>query len=133
MHLLIILFCQYLYTYYMYSQFKYQTYHIFFWMVGICPGVFGTGVIVQRVYVRGYMSGGICPGGICPGGICPRTVLLHITVIWSSKLRTWSNMTPKSLTFDDCIIILSPTLTDKLLFNSTFLLWRHYTVHTCFV
>ena len=27
--------------------------------------------------------------------------------------RNWSNMTPKSLTFDDCAIILSPTLTDK--------------------
>ena len=48
----------------MYSQFKYQTYHIFFgWWVYV-RGVFGTG---------GYCPAGICPGGICPGGICPRT------------------------------------------------------------
>ena len=31
-------------------------------------------------------------------------VLLHIAVIWSSKLSNWSNMTPKSLTFNDCVI-----------------------------
>ena len=37
----------------MYSQFKYQTYHIFFgWLVYV-RGVFGTG--------------GYCPAGICPG------------------------------------------------------------------
>ena len=37
----------------MYSQFKYQTYHIFFgWWVFV-RGVFGTG--------------GYCPAGICPG------------------------------------------------------------------
>ena len=37
----------------MYSQFKYQTYHIFFgWWV----------------YVRGVFGmGGYCPAGICPG------------------------------------------------------------------
>ena len=29
------------------------------------------------------------------------------------KVEKWVNMTPKSLTFDDCVIILSPTLTDK--------------------
>ena len=42
-------------------------------------GGYMSGVIVQRVYVRGYMPRGICPGvyarGICPGvyarGICP--------------------------------------------------------------
>ena len=28
------------------------------------------------------------------------------------KVEKLSNMTPKSLTFDDCVIILSPTLTD---------------------
>ena len=45
----------------MYSQFKYQTYHIFFgWWVYV-RGVFGTG--------------GYCPAGICPWGICPRTIL----------------------------------------------------------
>ena len=44
----------------MYSQFKYQTYHIFCgWWVYVRV-VFGTG--------------GYCPRGICPGGICPRTV-----------------------------------------------------------
>ena len=43
---------------YMYSQFKYQTYHIFLDGGYMSGGVFGTGVIVQRVYVRGYMSGG---------------------------------------------------------------------------
>ena len=37
----------------MYSQFKYQTYHIYFgWWVYV-RGVFGTG--------------GYCPAGICPG------------------------------------------------------------------
>ena len=42
---------------------------VFFWVVGICPGVFSAwGVIVW-----GYMSGVICLGGICLGGICPRT------------------------------------------------------------
>ena len=42
-----------------------------------------------------------------------KCVFLHIAVIWSSKWGNWSNITPKFLTFDDCVIILSPTLTDK--------------------
>ena len=45
----------------MYSQFKYQTYHIF-WMVGICPwGIWHGGLLSS-----GYMSGGYLSGGICP-------------------------------------------------------------------
>ena len=40
-------------------------------------------------------------------------MLPHIAVILSSKLGIWSNMTPKSLTFDDWGTILSPTLTEK--------------------
>ena len=52
----------------MYSQFKYQTYHIFFgWWVYV------RGYLARGLLSSGYMSGGICPGGICPGGICPRT------------------------------------------------------------
>ena len=29
---------------------------------------------------------------------------IDITVICSSKLRNWSNVTPKFLTFNDCVI-----------------------------
>ena len=53
----------------MYSQFKYQTYHIFFgWWVYV-RGVFGTGGycpagICPGVYVRGYLSGGYLSGGV---------------------------------------------------------------------
>ena len=44
----------------MYSQFKYQTYHIFFgWWVYVRWGYLARGVIVQRVYVRGLYVRGV--------------------------------------------------------------------------
>ena len=36
-------------------------------MVDICPGVFGTGVIVRGHLAWGLMSGGYLSAGICPG------------------------------------------------------------------
>ena len=38
-------------------------------------GYLARGVIVQRVYVRGYMS-----GGYLSGGICPRTLYVYIYI-----------------------------------------------------
>ena len=48
---------------YMYSQFKYQTYHIFFgWWVYV-RGVFGTGGYSPAGKCPGYMSGWYLSGG----------------------------------------------------------------------
>ena len=42
-----------------------------------------------------------------------KCVDLQTPIIYSSNLRNWSNITPRSLTFDDLAIALSSTLTDK--------------------